>query len=325
MQLSISTKEAAHHNRGMEEYHPPVLNLSELSGKSISPEALSLAASKFDEAMREQGVLYVKNSGVSQELIDTIRRKALNLFKTGDMNKSDAETYGAEGYTGVGREMVGTSQTNAETPRDNVESLILYSINSAACPTELRAEIGEYFEHTTRIMLIMVKLMAYALKEAPLTELFDDQGHTLKLSHYPSNASGTQGYGAHKDYGGFTILAQDDSTVQGSLQIFKDNEWFVVPPKKSHLLINAGELIERWTNGVYKSPLHRVALAPNRTDSRLSIVYFSGPKSDTVVSPLKQCCSRQSPSKYKPVVSHQWILHKLSLNNGNFTNNNVTS
>ena len=47
--------------------------------------------------------------------------------------------------------------------------------------------------------------------------------------------------------------------------------------------------VHRWTNGLFKSTLHRVVNATGR--ERYSIAYFFEPSFDTVVECLPQCCT----------------------------------
>jgi isopenicillin N synthase-like dioxygenase len=45
-----------------------------------------------------------------------------------------------------------------------------------------------------------------------------------------------------------TLLSTDENP---GLQIkLKDGSWMDVPPKKDALIINLGDMLERWTNGV---------------------------------------------------------------------------
>ncbi len=301
-------------------YHPPVLDLAGFFDDSVSPKSIDEAASKFDKAMRDTGVIYLDNCGIPEELMATLRRKALNYFRDDSSDRIYSDKYGNEGYTAMGSEMVSSSQTYQASVRDTVESLYIFSADSDKCPEELRDVVRDYRQRTLRVMLFLVRLMAHALGEPKLNSLFDANGHALKLAHYPAGVEGTQGYGPHKDYGSYTLLAQDDGDafpVQGALELFSDGVWYTVPPRKGALLVNAGMLIERWTNGLYKSALHRVTLSKDRTHSRLSIVYFTSPKDHTCVKPLEQCCSKDLPPKFKPVLSHEWVQHKLDLNNGN--------
>jgi isopenicillin N synthase-like dioxygenase len=54
--------------------------------------------------------------------------------------------------------------------------------------------------------------------------------------------------GAHTDYGALTIL----NAQQAGLQVLVNNsEWYAVPVVPNALIINLGDLMQRWTNGTY--------------------------------------------------------------------------
>lgn len=318
----------------MREYHPPVLDLADIVKVVGEPEfspGWRALTQQFDSAMRSNGILYLENTGVPHDLIPTLRTSSLKYFVSSPLPKGGKEEYGPEGYTPVGTESVSNSAVDSacdkqdkkkKKTRDIVESLVLQSPDSGACPGEMRTVISDYMAHAERLMQLMLRLMASAVRVAPevLLEPFRAPNNALKLSHYPAKYDGTQGYGAHTDFSGFTILSQDDSDAfpsQGALQLLLgDNTWATIPPVKNMLLVNAGELISHWTNGAYKSPVHRVVLAPHRTDSRVSIIYFTAPNDDTVVQPLSSCCDARNPPMYEPVIAGDWIKHKLKLTNG---------
>eukprot|EP01083_Nonionella_stella_P241708 843813_1 len=84
--------------------------------------------------------------------------------------------------------------------------------------------------------------------------------------------------GGHCDYVGFTLLLTDN--VSGLQGMSKNNVWYnILPPNKSNVLIvNAGELIERGTNGYWLAAKHRVVQDNvNTKRSRVSIALFTGP------------------------------------------------
>ena len=78
------------------------------------------------------------------------------------------------------------------------------------------------------------------------------------------------GVAPHSDYGMITLLSQDPI---GGLELRKrDGEWIGAPFIPGTLVINIGDLFQRWTNDVYRSNLHRVV---NRTGKeRYSIPTF---------------------------------------------------
>jgi isopenicillin N synthase-like dioxygenase len=100
-------------------------------------------------------------------------------------------------------------------------------------------------------------------------------------------------YGAHTDYQGFTILSQDApglqvqmdntnlpsnstststaSTASTSTDTKDSNcRWVDIPPVEGAFIINAGDLLQHWTNGVWISNVHRVVNRPG-VGERLSL------------------------------------------------------
>ena len=136
---------------------------------------------------------------------------------------------------------------------------------------------------------------------------------SLRLLHYPSVASAEPnqlGAGAHTDYGMLTLLLQDDV---GGLQVLNKNtsEWLDVPADPSTLIINSGDLLERWTNGLYRSTLHRVQ--PNRANrARLSIAMFLDPDADTQVNVLESCTSADNPARFPGITAGEHIQQMLN-------------
>lgn len=59
-------------------------------------------------------------------------------------------------------------------------------------------------------------------------------------------------------YGCYTLLHA--TPQKGSLKVFRPNtgQWIDANPIPEHLVINIGEMWEVWTNGLYKSTLHKV-------------------------------------------------------------------
>ena len=61
---------------------------------------------------------------------------------------------------------------------------------------------------------------------------------------------------------GFRLLAVTDGTP--GLQILKDGVWIDVPPIPGTVIVNLGDMLERWTSGKFKSTQHRVRAAADR-------------------------------------------------------------
>ena len=99
----------------------------------------------------------------------------------------------------------------------------------------------------------------------------------MRLIHYiPSEHS--IGSSEHTDWGFLTLILQSNNT--SSLEIFYDNQWIDVPPIQRTIFVNGGDYLSLLTNGVFKSPLHRV-LTPKI--DRYSAVFFYYPDYDSVI------------------------------------------
>lgn len=151
---------------------------------------------------------------------------------------------------------------------------------------------------------------------------FDQQFNALRLIHYPS-VSGKQptitlqdgtldtiyGNGGHTDSGLLTILSTDKNN---GLQILnKNNVWIDIPHRDNAFIVNLGDMLNVWTNGVYQSTMHRVIRKPG-SNTRYSVPFFYNPQYDAIVKPLSVCVSVDNPAIYKPVTVGQHIINEFN-------------
>ncbi|GAA5898320.1 hypothetical protein JCM5296_001341 [Sporobolomyces johnsonii] len=173
--------------------------------------------------------------------------------------------------------------------------LSLYGPNqypSASVPS-FEPAIKTYRALCSTVARSLVSLLAQSLSPEPelITSLFESSNpltpdySRMKVVRYPPVPSGVQGLGvgAHKDGGGITLLAQDQT---GGLQVQTwAGEWIDVEPRAHDLVINVGQVIERLSSGLYPATTHRVlpTLSPS---PRLSIPFFFSPVLTAPLSPL---------------------------------------
>ncbi len=76
-------------------------------------------------------------------------------------------------------------------------------------------------------------------------------------------------------------------------------------------MVNVADFLMRWTNGIYKSTVHRVV---NRTDKeRYSIPLFFSINYDETVETLPSCVSEENPSSFPPITAGRYVLDRLNL------------
>lgn len=114
-------------------------------------------------------------------------------------------------------------------------------------------------------------------------------GGIARLLYYPPSANPQPldpsrkdkeiGLGAHSDYECFTILLC--SSASGLEILSPDDRWIPAPAVEGSFIINVADFLMRWTNGVYKSTVHRVV---NRTtNERYSVPFFFSINYDQMV------------------------------------------
>jgi isopenicillin N synthase-like dioxygenase len=130
---------------------------------------------------------------------------------------------------------------------------------------------------------------------------------TTRLLHYPPQpaaaAPGQIGCGAHTDWGALTLLAQDDA---GGLQVQTAGGWIDVPPLPGALVVNVGDMTQRWTNDRWPSTMHRVINKQSGRDRR-SIAYFFDLDADATIVPLPSCVSAARPARYGPITAGEHL------------------
>ena len=100
----------------------------------------------------------------------------------------------------------------------------------------------------------------------------------------------------HTDAGALTVLLQDE--VSG-LQVYHDGFWYTVPNVDDALVINTGDMMQVWSNDIYRAAMHRVLAMEER--ERYSIPFFFNPAADCRVKPLPSVVSEASPARYREI------------------------
>ncbi|KAJ7644122.1 hypothetical protein FB45DRAFT_896994 [Roridomyces roridus] len=167
-----------------------------------------------------------------------------------------------------------------------------------------------------------------------LLSLVDDSFWVMRAIGYPPLPDDHDGFscGAHKDYGCLTFLYADPTP--SALQVFlkdgvvpssavsnlalpaeqgdEEGIWINADPIPNCVVCNIGEMWEIWTNGMYKSTLHRVI----HRSRNYRVPFFFEPNFDALIQPLAAVKRIQgSAPEKKPVVYGEFLMGKVS---GNF-------
>lgn len=139
---------------------------------------------------------------------------------------------------------------------------------------EFKKTMVGFFNECHNVHLSVMEALAIGLKLHPgyFNAFCDNRDHNLRLLHYPSvpktvlDKKDQTRAGAHTDYGTLTLLFQDDV---GGLQVRSTHGDFVAaPPIRNAIIVNAGDLLARWSNDRIKSTEHRVISPPSYLASK---------------------------------------------------------
>ena len=131
--------------------------------------------------------------------------------------------------------------------------------------------------------LMAIFALALDLDEGFFADKLNHHISRLRVRNYPAPLvpplPGQLRTGAHADYGSLTILRAEDKP--GGLQVLnRAGDWVDVPIAPDSYIINIGELMARWTNGLWNATLHRVVNPPAElaaSSRRLSLVFLHNP------------------------------------------------
>ncbi|KAK3406261.1 protein DMR6-LIKE OXYGENASE 2 [Eucalyptus grandis] len=167
-------------------------------------------------------------------------------------------------------------------------------------PTDMRELAVTYAKEAKHLFLKLTEAvldsLAVRLMRDQIMSEFEDGSQLMVVNCYPQcpEPDLTLGMPPHSDYGFLTLLLQDQ--VQG-LQIQHKDEWHTVQPIPDALIINVGDHLEIFSNGRYKSVLHRVTV--NSTKSRISVASLHSLPSKCTVRPLPELIDDEvSPKRY---------------------------
>lgn len=309
----------------------PAIDISPFS--SHDPVDRLRVARQWDEAFSTIGFALVSGHGISEKAQDELYRLSRAFFARPTQEKMVLDGGPGLGYEAFQAAKLGQTK-GGKTAADLVEALMLQAPEwdrrgelPLDAPRNLwpdepkgfRRAVGNYVQQAFVLAqtLMRISALALGLEEAFFGAYYDRMMHNLRLAFYPEQSEpplpGQLRNGPHTDFTGFTILRQD--SAPGGLQVLSPaGDWIDVPPVPGTLVINSGDLLQRWTNDRWRSNLHRVANPrPGLADqaTRLSIVLFTGPNADATVECLPTCCSTNNPARYGPTIAQDYLMQKI--------------
>jgi isopenicillin N synthase-like dioxygenase len=321
----------------------PTIDIAAFLDPQAPAEQRAAVSAQWNQAFSTIGFANIVGHGVPLPLIKSVQREALGFFDLPLDEKRRCSLPGekrSQGYYQVGLETVNKTfdgdasaappdlvetlsfafvDWGDEGPRSAFERSIFHPNIWPTQPAGLRELLHDYYLRVYRVAQVLMEISAAALRLPPgfFDPYFARMASTLRLAHYPDQEveplPGQFRYGAHTDYLGFTLLLQDDAP--GGLQVLDEhNGWVDALPVEGAFTVNCGDLMSRWTNGCWKSNIHRVINPPRAltgSSRRLSVVMFTGPDYESEIRCLPSCESAQQPARFAPIRCWDHFLEKV--------------
>jgi isopenicillin N synthase-like dioxygenase len=305
----------------------PVIDVSGLTSAEISQRAA--VAAKLGHACRETGFFYVVNHGIpeaAREAIFAATRAFFSLPVTAKEACSKRSRHN-RGYVALEAERLNESaalsdykeafNVGLELAADDPEVLAgkpFRGVNLWPTISGWRETILAYYDACWNLGRRIHR--GFALDLGVPEDFFESKLDAplaiLRMLHYPSqpqrrDEAPDSGAGMQTDYGNLTILATDG--VAGLQVRARSGAWLDAPYIPGAFICNIGDCLMRWTNDVYLSTPHRVAIP---VQDRYSVAFFLDPNPDARVEVLQSCMAPGIPPKYGPTTGAEYLQERLT-------------
>lgn len=301
----------------------PVIPVIDISG----PEAE--AAGAIRKACREIGFFYIAGHGVPEELIArqfAAAKAALELphaqKQALHMKNSPANT----GFEPIGAQILDSQDDDGGTAPVDLKESFYCTTNLAdekpRAPAQgdggnqwpdipgFREQTLAYGDALQQLGDRLLELIALSL-DLPadwFVPYYAGAEAKLRMLRYPPQRADAEfnqiGAGAHTDWGGITLLAQDHL---GGLEVCDvSGVWVSADPVPGTFVINLGDLMMRWTNGRYASNFHRVRNNHHAVD-RYSLPFFYSPRGDAAIEPIPSCVDAENPRRFSTCTAGEHV------------------
>ncbi|XP_070033638.1 2-oxoglutarate-dependent dioxygenase 19-like isoform X2 [Nicotiana tomentosiformis] len=250
----------------------PIVDLSLLS--SEDPDQHSKAIHDLGRACEDWGFFMVVNHGIAESLMKEMIEVTNEFFEMAEEEKSRY----------IGQQVF-----------DPIK--------------ELLREYCEKCRKVTRTLLSGISESLGLEHELMKKSLDLDSGiEVFVANYYPAcpQPELVMGLPPHSDFGLLTLLIQNEV---GGLQLQRNGKWININPIPNSILVNTADHLEIFTNGKYKSVLHRAVV---KKVARISIGIANSPAMNATVSPAASPLIQNErfpplyfPTKYSEYVEMQ--------------------
>ena len=314
-----------------------------------TPSEKHAAAVAITEAFKNSGFVYLREHGIPPSVVSRVFGSSARFFARPQAEKDSlgwTTPQSNRGYVGRGKEKLSlpdqASQVqelrtipdlkeSMEIGRDGIEGMPNRWPDAIDAEGQDFKQVMQAFFHTCKDLHTQVMraiAVGMGLSEHFFDDFVDAGDNNLRLLHYPethkeifrSNPNQVRA-ALHQDYGSLTLLFQDS---RGGLQVMSPKGTFVdAIPIPDAIVVNAGDLLSRWSNDTIKSTRHRVVEPPKKPGeddgsdmypARYSIAYFCNPNFDKIIEAIPGTYDDEDATskRYSGVSAGDYLVQRLA-------------
>jgi isopenicillin N synthase-like dioxygenase len=291
----------------------PLIDVGAL--RSGTPRQVLQIADQLGSAARDTGFFRICNHGISLDLINETYSIAERFFAQPEADKQKyyiGRSLNHRGYVPFTEKGDYVDEVHRnyeafdlgldlpESDPDYLAGNLVLGPNVWPDLAGFQSTVSRYYSEVSLLgRLICAALeMFLGLPKGAITNQMTKPVSQLRLLHYVrpevTKDHSSVNMGAHTDYECLTLL----HTRNEGLQVMtREDHWVDVPVDHGAYVVNIGDMLEAWTNGILRSTPHRVV---NRSRERFSIPYFVAANHDTIIRPFPQLIGENLPARYEP-------------------------
>lgn len=317
----------------------PTLDFANLIGNARMQKNF---AHELEDGFSEVGFIVLKNHPISHKLQADFHKACLDVFS---MSLEEKKSYQMPGFKGQRGFVSFGSETAVGAQVSDLKEFWQIGRDLEPCnqitkdyfPNVFPAQVPEFefyaidlFEKLEVIGQELMTSIASILNLAP--EYFHgyvaNGNSIIRALHYPAYSRHNLGdeelrqkalrAAAHTDINLITLLL---GASQEGLQVqTQSGEWVAITCEPDELVVNVGDMLQRLTNGVLSSTLHRVVDPVNYTSDsagsdwnplRISAPFFLHPSSNMPLNVLESCVSDFNPIQYPDTNAGAYLHQRL--------------
>lgn len=308
----------------------PSLDLADFRSGDAERKAQFVKA--LGEAYQNIGFIALKNHGLSNEQTDQLYADVKAFFSLPDEKKKQYENpalAGQRGYISKGKEHAKGRNTGDLKEFYHVGQLVDDATDPVAqeYPDNIwPAEVPGFQQSTTTAYKTLEAAGTDVLRALALflhlpENYFDDKvrngNSILRQIHYfpiedpdavPADAVRAA---EHGDINLITLLM--GASADGLQVLRRDGQWIGITALPDQIVVNVGDMLQRLTNGVLRSTIHRVVNPPREkmNSSRYSVPFFMHPRSEMSLAALESCVTPDNPKQETDITAGEFLNERL--------------